>query len=33
MAATRTAREVVELYNLGVCNEHNLELAAYRATR
>lgn len=27
MAATRTAREVVELYNLVVWNEHNLELA------
>lgn len=25
--ATRTAREVVELYNLVVWNEHNLELA------
>ena len=24
MAATRTAREVVELYNLVVWNEHNL---------
>jgi predicted SnoaL-like aldol condensation-catalyzing enzyme len=27
MGATRTAREVVELYNLVVWNEHNLELA------
>ncbi len=27
MAATRTAREVVELYNLVVWNEHNLDLA------
>ncbi|MGZ4512192.1 MAG: nuclear transport factor 2 family protein [Mycobacterium sp.] len=27
MAATRTAREVVELYNLVVWNEHNLTLA------
>jgi len=27
MAATRTAREVVELYNLVVWNERNLELA------
>ena len=27
MAATRTAREVVELYNLVVWNEHNLGLA------
>ena len=27
MAATRTAREVVELYNLVVWNEQNLELA------
>jgi predicted SnoaL-like aldol condensation-catalyzing enzyme len=27
MAAVRTAREVVELYNLVVWNEHNLELA------
>jgi predicted SnoaL-like aldol condensation-catalyzing enzyme len=27
MAANRTAREVVELYNLVVWNEHNLELA------
>ncbi len=27
MAATRTAREVVELYNLVVWNEYNLDLA------
>ncbi|MGA7053607.1 MAG: ester cyclase [Mycobacterium sp.] len=27
MAATRTAREVVELYNLVVWNEHNIDLA------
>jgi predicted SnoaL-like aldol condensation-catalyzing enzyme len=27
MAAARTAREVVELYNLVVWNEHNLDLA------
>ena len=27
MAAIRTAREVVELYNLVVWNEHNLDLA------
>ena len=27
MAATRTAREVVELYNLVVWNDHNLDLA------
>jgi predicted SnoaL-like aldol condensation-catalyzing enzyme len=27
VAAVRTAREVVELYNLVVWNEHNLELA------
>ncbi|MGH3967837.1 MAG: nuclear transport factor 2 family protein [Mycobacterium sp.] len=27
MTATRTAREVVELYNLVVWNEHNLDLA------
>jgi predicted SnoaL-like aldol condensation-catalyzing enzyme len=27
MAANRTAREVVELYNLVVWNEHNLDLA------
>ena len=27
MTATRTAREVVELYNLVVWNEHNIDLA------